>query len=248
VPGVEPARDRRAALQRMAASVDRVRPDALTDSEMSELNIIAFGYHRTEEKKRARALGLRKIAAFAADRREMSLVASMGRAALVQGWAGPIGFEGVRTGDGRLIGPDALRAARFPLPLRWAASDVGGHDGAVVVGLIDSLTRLPDGTIHATGLLDLGSAGGREVTRQIAGGFAGGISLDLDSTDAEPATLNGKSTAVTTSARIRAATVVAVPAFDGARISLVGDPRPGDDCGCDDPTPGVYSFTPISKN
>jgi len=245
--------DGRAALiASMAATVDRVRPDALTDAEMSELDIIAFGYHRSNEKKAVRALTVRRIMTFAREHRETSLIASMSTAtAMVQPWSGVIGSEGVLTGDGRAIAFGALTWAAFPMPLRYAPADLGGHDGAVLVGRIDSVTRDGDGTVRAWGVLDLGSAIGREVARLIRAGMLSGVSMDLDSTATEPVKLAesgpNKSAAVTTSARVRAATLVSIPAFDNARIALDGEPRAGDDCGCDDPTPGVYSFIPIPK-
>lgn len=62
-------------------------------------------------------------------------------------WAGPIGFEGLLTGDGRLIERGALTwpadlSAEEPLDFRYVSEDVGFHDGAVVVGHITSLERL----------------------------------------------------------------------------------------------------------
>lgn len=211
-----------------------------------------------------RALALQNASALGELRRaqrEHALVASLGApGAAVRPWAGPIGFEGVPTGDGRLIGPDALSAAAFPLPLRWAPRDVGGHDGAIVVGRIDSVSRRDGGAIWAEGLLDLGSPEGREVARQIAGGFAGGISLDLDAADSAPVELNGETTTLTTSARVRAATIVAVPAFSDAHIELVGSPRPSgeaaspvaateeDGCGCADPEPATSSMPATDQN
>ncbi|MBW4033505.1 MAG: hypothetical protein HIU88_12730 [Acidobacteria bacterium] len=229
-----PARGGRVSPDRLAAM--RAVVDELRTSddwrELAERNATALGELRQAE-------------------RERSLVASLGApGAAVQAWAGPIGFEGVPTGDGRVIGPDALSAAAFPLPLRWAPRDVGGHDGAIVVGRIDSVSRRDGGAIWAEGLLDLGSPEGREIARQIAGGFAGGISLDLDAADSAPVELNGETATLTTSARVRAATIVAVPAFSDARIELVGSPRPSvegaepdaaedDDCGCADPEPAT---------
>jgi len=63
-------------------------------------------------------------------------------------WAGPIGFEGLLTGDGRLIERGCLRwpadlSAEEPLDFRSVSEDVGFHDGAVVVGHITSLERIP---------------------------------------------------------------------------------------------------------
>lgn len=62
-------------------------------------------------------------------------------------WAGPIGFEGLLTGDGRLIERGGLRwpadlSADEPMDFRYVSEDVGFHDGAVVVGHITSLERL----------------------------------------------------------------------------------------------------------
>lgn len=63
-------------------------------------------------------------------------------------WAGPIGFEGLLTGDGRLIERGALTwpadlSAAEPMDFRYVSEDVGFHDGAVVVGHITSLERIP---------------------------------------------------------------------------------------------------------
>lgn len=62
-------------------------------------------------------------------------------------WAGPIGFEGLLTGDGRLIENGALTwpvdlSADEPMDFRYVSEDVGFHDGAVVVGHITSLERI----------------------------------------------------------------------------------------------------------
>jgi len=69
-------------------------------------------------------------------------------------WAGPIGFEGLLTGDGRLIERGALTwpadlSAAEPMDFRYVSEDVGFHDGAVVVGHITSLERLPLATAQA---------------------------------------------------------------------------------------------------
>src|SRR5690606_23105368 len=97
---------------------------------------------------------------------------------------GVIGLEGMLTGDGRLVAEDSLSWATFPLPLRWAAADFGGHDGAVIVGRIDKVERRDNGDIYAWGVLDLGSREGREVARLMQGQFLSGVSMDLDSVNA----------------------------------------------------------------
>lgn len=168
-------------------------------------------------------------------------------------WRGTIGVEGEMTGDGRLIEPEALRWENLPIPLRYVSSDVGAHDGAVVVGRIQSITREKDGRLSATGDFDLGSEEGREAARVVGEGITNGVSMDLDDVsfevrvaadlveemqqamdgeapdlgepDAEGRVKIGEMQSddevrVTTDGRIRAATIVAIPAFESAKIEL----------------------------
>lgn len=180
-------------------------------------------------------------------------------------WEGPIGFEGEITGDGRIIEPNALRWAEdltaSPVPLRFVLSDMGAHDGAVVVGHVTAIERRPGGVIWGEGDFDLGSEHGVEAHRQVKEGLTTGVSMDLDEVAFEVRVAKdaldtlrppvpddddgglGEDTEVvveedefgrvtvldvdpddevmvTTGARIRAATLVAVPAFAGSRIAL----------------------------
>lgn len=220
-------------LRALRHAIDASRGDGLTADEMSELDLLAFAHRVESERREQRATmsrELRRMAVFAAAMREPALIASIGAPdAPVQAWEGVIGAEGQLTGDGRLIEYGALTWAAFPLPLRWAPVDYGGHDGAVLVGLINAVRREDDGRIRARGVLDLGSEVGREATRLIRGRFLSGISFDLDSTTHAPADVEGVATSVYSGGRVRAATLVAIPAFDEARIGLLED-----DCGCDD--------------
>lgn len=165
-------------------------------------------------------------------------------------WNGAITFEGVMTGDGRLIESNALRWENLPIPFRWVREDQSmGHAGAVVVGVIETIDREASGRIAATGWYDISHEDGREAARQVGTGQASGVSVDLDDvsfeirvagellesgimTDPEAAAVDddGRVTVVsinsddevmaTTSARVRAATQCAIPAFEGARIAL----------------------------
>lgn len=180
-------------------------------------------------------------------------------------WSGVIGMEGELTGDGRLIELNALRWDDLPLPLRYVGSDVGAHDGAQVVGRINSITRGQGGTIEATGDFDTSSVIGLEAMRQVGEGLTTGVSMDLDDVSFEirvaadyfdegdpllamllgddegeggemPTDDEGRivvaemkpddEISVTTSGRLRAATIVAIPAFSKAQIHLTGDPAP----------------------
>lgn len=166
-------------------------------------------------------------------------------------WEGVIAREGEMTGDGRLIEDGALRWDDLPIPLRVAFKDVGGHDGAEVCGRIETVERRDGGDIYATGTFDLGSAVGAEAFRQVSEQMSNGVSIDTDdvtfrimaksdipeadvadsgnSPDTDPegrvkvaAMSSSDELTVIESARLRAATLVAVPAFATARVYAAG--------------------------
>lgn len=178
-------------------------------------------------------------------------------------WEGPVGFEGQFTGDGRFIEPGALRWENLPLPFRYTPIDNGEHQGAVVIGNIDTLERRNGGVIWGAGAIDTASEYGPEAARVIRDGFVRGVSMDLDDVsfeirvakdlleeepveegetvaeapDTEAETDDeGRVTVVkieaddevmaSTDARIRAATLVQIPAFAGALISLAEGSEP----------------------
>ena len=164
-------------------------------------------------------------------------------------WEGVIAREGEMTGDGRLIEDGALRWDGLPIPLRVAFKDVGGHDGAEVCGRIETVERRDGGDIYATGTFDLGSAVGTEAFRQVSEQMSNGVSIDTDDVtfrimakadmpeadvadsgdEADPegrvkvaAMSSSDELTVIESARLRAATLVAVPAFATARVYAAG--------------------------
>lgn len=169
-------------------------------------------------------------------------------------WEGVIAREGEMTGDGRMIEDGALRWDDLPIPLRVAFKDVGGHDGAEVCGRIETVERRDGGDIYATGTFDLGSAVGAEAFRQVSEQMSNGVSIDTDDVtfrimakadmpeadvadsgdEADPegrvkvaAMSSSDELTVIESARLRAATLVAVPAFATARVYAAGKaPRP----------------------
>jgi hypothetical protein len=221
----------------------------LTADERRELNVIALGELRLAARREEARQRVRTVAALGARvsrMRERSLIASAGMTGGgLQPWEGIIGVEGRLTGDGRMIEAGALTAGMLPLPLRYAPSDLGAHEGAVLVGRIENIERASDGLIHASGVLDLGSPLGREATRLIRAGMLGGVSMDLDSTSTAPRKFQGRPAAAISTGRVRAATLVAIPAFVEARIWLVDDTDP-DDCGCDDDA-ALIAFDPINR-
>lgn len=164
-------------------------------------------------------------------------------------WEGVIAREGEMTGDGRMIEDGALRWDDLPIPLRVAFKDVGGHDGAEVCGRIETVERREGGDIYATGTFDLGSAVGAEAFRQVSEQMSNGVSIDTDDVtfrimakadmpeadvadsgdEADPegrvkvaAMSSSDELTVIESARLRAATLVAVPAFATARVYAAG--------------------------
>lgn len=178
-------------------------------------------------------------------------------------WEGTLGVEGELTGDGRLIQPNSLRW-ETPLPLRYVYADVGGHDGAVTVGTILTVTRKPGGKLWGTGTIDLDTPAGVAAAGEVGKG-RGGVSMDLDDVsfeirvvqelldedpmlgmmlghdhaeeeeaveDAPPPEVDADGRVkvaeigsadevrVTTDGRVRAGTIVGIPAFIGAFITL----------------------------
>jgi hypothetical protein len=100
------------------------------------------------------------------------------------GWEGELAFEMEVTGDGRFIEAGALRWEALPIPLRWAPTDVGAHGGAVVIGLIETLSRVGS-TIKATGFIDRSTPNGQRAYDLMSKGLLRGVSVDLDEMDVE---------------------------------------------------------------
>lgn len=135
-------------------------------------------------------------------------------------WSGVIGVEGIETGDGRIINKDALKWADLPIPLRYVEMDTGAHSGAQVVGNITDVLREGE-KIKAWGTFDTGSEVGREAARKAAKKIVNGVSMDLDDVVFETEDKGDYEQTITTEARIRAATIVAIPAFVEARVDVI---------------------------
>lgn len=94
-------------------------------------------------------------------------------------WRGILAVEGVETGDGREFAPDALTWRDLPLTIMWCMETGPGHDGSVIVGSIDAITR--DGnTIRGEGRFDMNGEFGAEAHRLAYEGFLRGMSVTLD--------------------------------------------------------------------
>lgn len=172
------------------------------------------------------------------------------------GWRGVLVVEGVTTGDGREFAPGALEWAELPLTLRWNKEDSHGGEMsttvAVNVGKIDEIWRDDNGKIMASGVFNLGNEYGQQAYDLVKGEFLRGVSVDVDDiSDAdvelifpdggdggpqEPgeddeddviAIMMMPEKMIFHAGRIRAATLVDIPAFVEAYIELTN----GDDSG-----------------
>lgn len=163
-------------------------------------------------------------------------------------WEGVLAVEGIVTGDGREFAEGALTWADLPVPLRWNIEDSHGGEArtkAVNVGRIDKVWR--DGSrIMGAGVLDLSDDNGRRAYDKIKGEFLRGVSIDADSiSDADvefvwPEDANAGAEdggeddlfemlfaqpekVIFHGGRIRAATLVDIPAFAEAYIALLDE-------------------------
>lgn len=153
-------------------------------------------------------------------------------------WYGVILVEGIESGDGRMFAPNSVEWDTPPLPLMWEkeTSHGGNNSVSVRVGSINRIWREPDPTgrrdvylIKGEGTIDMGNPDGREVYRRMRRGYMRGTSVDVDSvkgadvqlmypSDSEP--FSDPDLALFTKGRIRATTLVEIPAFTEAQVYL----------------------------
>lgn len=157
-------------------------------------------------------------------------------------WRGVLTVEGMESGDGRMFGLNALTWDDPPLPLMWqkVTSHGGKSDVSVRVGSIDRIWREPGplgdaqtAYIMGEGTIDTGSDDGREVYRRMRRGYMRGNSVDVDSVNKSNVTLiygDGEEGMPLEpeiirfdKGRIRATTLVEIPAFTEARVFLVDE-------------------------
>lgn len=154
-------------------------------------------------------------------------------------WEGILAVEGIETGDQRKFAQGALKWAEPPIPLMWAPANNGAHNGSVMAGRIEKIWRDPanPAMIRGRGTFDLNGEHGREAYRQVKDGFLKGISIDPDSiadpdiemqfdpkfdgdADSPQPVMQKPSLTIFHGGRIRAATLVQIPAFVEAQIAL----------------------------
>ena len=130
--------------------------------------------------------------------------------------------EETESGDQRGFVAGAVTTRPLRIPFRWQKSDIGGHDGAVVVGSVDRLMRI-GGNIHWEGLL-MASPEASELTDLIE--FFGKFGTSIDGDKGALAKDRTNATGVTWFEAARAAglTAVAIPAFHEAYVALGPSP------------------------
>lgn len=167
------------------------------------------------------------------------------------------------SGDERSFKKNSITTRNLPLPLMWQIKTGAGHDGAVVVGRIDSIETTDAGLRNARGVFDVGPHG-REAERMVRGGFLRGVSVDLDKfeaqvepqvedksfdtkAEAEDAAKKAKNSIkndkiVVESARLMGITIVPKPAFQECYIMI--DEEPSLELELAPLEDGVYEETP----
>lgn len=150
---------------------------------------------------------------------------------------GVLVVEGIETGDRRKFAEGAITWRNLPLPLLWAKANNGGHDGSVVVGRIEEITRAEDGTFPFSGFMNT-TAEADECIGLLADRSLRGISVDIDDATLELQTRSGAEfdgetdpddvLEVLTKARVSAATIVPIPAFQEAFAALGEPPATGE--------------------
>jgi hypothetical protein len=106
-------------------------------------------------------------------------------------WKMPIAVIGKPTGDGRQFDAGALGHRDLPLPLRYVASDSGGHSNAVIVGHISKIGNEKSGVLPAEGEFYDDSSWPEDVrsaalaARKFTANKVIGPSVDLDQQEVE---------------------------------------------------------------
>ncbi|MBP5870844.1 hypothetical protein [Streptomyces scabiei] len=229
--------------------IEEEHPDCGADTPFAvvqEVTSELMGCHATEMEARE------QLAALAAEESDDEPAddgdESMDYAGDTAPWEGVLAVEGIVTGDGREFAPNSLTWADLPVPLRWNIEDSHGGEArtkAVNVGRIDKVWR--DGEkIMGAGVLDLSDDNGQRAYDKIKGQFLRGVSIDADSIgdadvefvwpeDANAGAEEGgeddlfemlfaqPEKVIYHGGRIRAATLVDIPAFAEAYIALLDE-------------------------
>lgn len=137
-------------------------------------------------------------------------------------WHGVLAPEGTPSGDGRQFRKGSLTTRPMPLPLTWQRASADGHGGSVTVAKIEKAVRVGD-EMRGTGSFIV-NAEADEVIALIAEFGRYGVSVDADAVEFEM--LEESEVLDFIKARIASASIVSIPAFAEAWVSL-GPPPEG---------------------
>lgn len=136
-------------------------------------------------------------------------------------WYGVITVEGTRSGDGRSFSPGSMLTRPLPLPLTWQRVSADGHDGSVTVAKIERLARV-GGEIRGSGSFIV-NAEADEVVGLLGEFGRYGVSVDADDVEFE---LDEEAEEIVfTKSRACSASIVSIPAFKEAYVSLGDAPE-----------------------
>lgn len=131
-------------------------------------------------------------------------------------WSAVLARLGTPTGDGRIIDPAGVSFRDLPMPLMWQEKTSQGHDGAVTVGSIESVS-IESGMVLARGsLLDLFPDRDRLI--ELVEARVVGPSVDI-SDDVEYV-MDDSERMLITRAGIGGATLVPIEAFSDVSITM----------------------------
>jgi hypothetical protein len=152
-------------------------------------------------------------------------------------WYGVITVEDTRSGDGRKFAAGSMLTRPLPLPLTWQRTSADGHDGSVTVAKIERLTRVGN-EIRGGGSFIV-NAEADEVVGLLGEFGRYGVSVDADDVEFE---LDEEAEEIVfTKSRACSASIVSIPAFAEAYVSLGDAPDDFFDGGEDLATEGVDS-------
>lgn len=136
-------------------------------------------------------------------------------------WYGVLAPEGKWSGDGRMFAEGALSHRDLPLPLTYQKVSDDGHNGSVTVAKIEQ-AFIVDGEFRACGHFLL-TPEADEAVGMIADFGKFGVSVDADDAEFE---FDEETLQVTfTKARVSAASIVSIPAFAEAYVTLGESPE-----------------------
>lgn len=140
---------------------------------------------------------------------------------------GVLAPEGIPTGDGRQFAVGGLTNRDLPLPIAYQLLSGEGHSGSATVGRIDEIFRVGS-EMRFRGAVVLTKDYSAGVIEGIVDGTVRGISVDVDDIELEMSDESevddGKMPlTVFSKARIAGVTIVPIPAFQEAYISLGHD-------------------------